>query len=89
MQKTYPTLVEVLTLTLQTWYRPKPLNSHQSTPSAPVLVAGMTSRTVKYASTYPRLREATSGAPWRVFPRHRFATLGLTLTRQTCTGQNR
>ena len=35
-------------------------------------------RTVKYASTCPRLREATCVSPWRVFPRCRFAALGLT-----------
>jgi hypothetical protein len=43
--------------------RPKPINSRQCTPSAPVLASGRTSRTVKYASVCPNLREATSGAP--------------------------
>jgi hypothetical protein len=56
--------------------RQKPLNSRQSTSSAPVLASARTSRTVKYASTCPSLCEATSDAPWRVFPRHIFATLG-------------
>jgi hypothetical protein len=58
-------------------HRPKALDSRQSTPYASVLASARTSRAVKYASTCPRLREATSDAPWRVFPRCRFATLGL------------
>ena len=67
------------TLTLQTCYRPKPLNSHQRTPSAPLLASGRISRTVEDASTCPSLREATSDALWRVFPRYRFTTLGYRL----------
>jgi hypothetical protein len=59
--------------------RPKPLHSRQSTSSAPLLASARISRTVKYASTCQRLREVTSDAPWRVFPRCRFATLGLTV----------
>ena len=70
-----------LVLTLQTCYRPKPLNSRQSTPSAPLIASGRISRAVKYASTCPRLRQATSGAPWPVFPRYRSKTSGFTLAR--------
>ena len=57
----------------------KPLNSHQRTPFAPLLASGRISRTVKYASACPRLREATSRALWHVFPRHRLVTLGFRL----------
>jgi len=39
-------------------------------------LASRRSRTVNYASTCPRLRQAASDAPWRVFSRYRFATLG-------------
>ena len=61
--------------------RPKPLRSRDTTPSAAVLASDRTSRTVKYASTYPSLCVATSGALLRVFPGYGFATLGLILTR--------
>ena len=60
-------------------HRQKALNSRDSTPSAAVLGSDRTSRTVKYASTCPNLCAATSDALLRVFPRRRYATLGLTV----------
>jgi len=59
----------------------KPLRSRDSTPSAAVLVSDRTSRMVKYASTYPSLRPATSSALLRFFPGYGSATLGAILTR--------
>jgi hypothetical protein len=67
-----------LTLTLHIYTGKKSLRSRDSTPSAAVLVPDRTSRTVKYASTCPSLCAATSAALLRLFPRRRYATLGLT-----------
>jgi tetratricopeptide (TPR) repeat protein len=69
----------ILTLRLQAGYRPKPLNSDQSKPFASLLASGRISGTVKYASSCPRQREATPGAPWSGFLRYRFAALGFIL----------
>ena len=43
-----------------------------------MLASDRISRTVKYASSCPSLRAAPFGTLWRVFPRFRSATLGLT-----------
>jgi hypothetical protein len=59
--------------------RTKLLRSRHNTPSETVLASDRISRTVKYASSCPSLRAATSGALWRVFPRCRYATLGCIL----------